>query len=70
MVVVAATSVVGGFLAEVLHPDSISTTFIGICATVLLFVVKELITISSRLSKVEQKLDNLPSIGQQTNKPA
>lgn len=65
MVIVAATSAVGGVLAEALAPDNISTTFIGICATVLLFVVKELIVLNNRMSKLESKIDNvLPGSGE------
>lgn len=58
MITVAAVSAFGGVLADALAPDNISTTFIGVCATVLLFVVKELITLNNRMSKLESKIDS------------
>ena len=66
MLAIAATSVIGGVLAEAFAPDNISTTFIGICATILLFVVKELLTLTNRISKIETKLDNILKGGEDT----
>jgi len=60
MIVVAATSALGGgLLAEVMKQyDSVSVGLLGICVTILLFVVKELMGIKDRLSKLEQKVED------------
>lgn len=60
MLVVAATSALGGgILAEVIKSaDGLSTGLLGICVTILLFVVKELMGIKDRLSKLEQKVED------------
>ena len=57
--VIATSAISGGILAEVVKSaDGISTGLLGICVTILLFVVKELMGIKDRLSKLEQKVED------------
>lgn len=58
ILLVSSTTLLGGMVATALQPDNISTTFVGVCATVLLWVVKELNGLSSRIAKLEQKVDD------------
>ncbi len=58
ILLVSGTSLLGGLVATAIQPDNISTTFVGICATVLLWVIKELNGLSSRIAKLEQKVDD------------
>ncbi len=58
ILLVSGTTLLGGLVATAVQPDNISTTFVGICATVLLWVIKELNGLSSRISKLEQKMDD------------
>lgn len=55
---ICTTTILGGLTASAIQPDSVSTTFIGVCATILLWVVKELNGLSSRIAKLEQKVDD------------
>lgn len=58
LLLVSSTTFLGGLVATAIQPDNISTTFVGVCATVLLWVVKELNGLSSRIAKLEQKVDD------------
>jgi len=57
--VIATSAISGGLFAEVMRStDGLSTGLLGICVTILLFVVKELMGIKDRLSKLEQKVED------------